>query len=182
MGLTSGCTLLIVVAITLAGPAACFILWNHLKQHPSAQAASRLSLVIASQLLAVILALVLANDQFRSYASWSELLGRSGFTAASAPPVSGRIDRLYVRKVRAAFNAGHGTVVSIVIPGPLSGAPAQKALVYLPAAYGDPAARSVLFPVVELLHGFPASRRAGPARCIYRHYWTRRFQAGTAHP
>lgn len=157
MGLTSSWTLFLVVALTFAAPVGCFVFWNRLKRHRWVQLLSRTSLVVTSQLLAVVLALALANNQFRFYASWSELMGRSGLTAASGRPVSGLIDRLYLRQISTAFSAGHGTVVSIVIPGSYSGAAAQRALVYLPAAYGDPAARSVLFPVVELLHGFPGT-------------------------
>ena len=116
--------------------------------------------MLTTQILAVALAGLVLNRTYDFYTSWSELLGGSpvATTGASAPGGGlGRADAAFAASTDAAYRAGHGTVVRISIPGAASGVAAHAALVYLPAAYGNPAAAGASFPVVELLDGFPGS-------------------------
>jgi hypothetical protein len=155
MGLTSTATVVASALLTVTSVATCFLLWNRLPGRRVAQLAGRVGLVLSCQLLAVAVAGLTVNARYGLYSSWSELLGRSALTIATAAPISGKLDHAHIREVRAAFHAGHGTVVLIVVRGTASGVPPQRALVYLPSAYGDPASPFARFPVVELLHGFP---------------------------
>lgn len=155
MSLIGGTTQIAAALLTLTAVVGCVLLWNRLRGPRAAQLVARLGLIVLCQVLAIAAAGLSINAQYGFYVSWSELLGRSSLTAATAAPVVGRLDHAHVRQVRAAFRAGHGTIVPLVIPGTASGVPPQRALVYLPAAYGDPASAAVHFPVVELLLGFP---------------------------
>jgi hypothetical protein len=93
--------------------------------------------------------------------SWSELFGGSATT-----PTLPAANHLNTDQLRRAAAAGHGTVISWVIPGLHSGVPAEPALIYLPAVYGDPRRATLRFPVVELLAGFPGHPQTwtGPLR------------------
>lgn len=155
MGLLSPVTMAIALVLTGLLPVSCLLLWNRLGRRRSVRLVGRAALVVSCQLLAVVSAGLMLNRQYGFYTSWGELLGRSAVPSTSAAAPVGLLDGLYARQLRAAFRRGHGLVVPWVIPGPVSGLPARHALFYLPAAYGDPAAALVRFPVVELLHGFP---------------------------
>ncbi len=155
MGLTSTATLFVLIGLTVAGVAGTVLRWNRLTGHRPIHLAGRVVLVVGCQLCGLLLAACLVNRQFGFYSAWSDLLGRSATVAAAAPAVTARLDNVYAAQLRTAYAAGHGSVVQFVIPGRASGVPPQRALVYLPAAYGDPSAGATRFPVVEMLHGFP---------------------------
>jgi enterochelin esterase-like enzyme len=155
MGLLSPVTLALALTLTSVLPVSCLLLWNRLGRLRVVRFASRAALVVSCQVLAVVSAGLLVNNHYGFYTSWAELVGRSGLPTSVAPAAVGKLDGLYTRQLLAAFRSGHGLVVPWVIPGPASGLPPRHALLYLPAAYGDPVARRVRFPVVELLHGFP---------------------------
>jgi enterochelin esterase-like enzyme len=108
---------------------------------------------------AVLLAGLVLNDHYQFYTSWSELLGQPSVVTASSPVQVLKIDKAYRARLLSGFHRGHGTVVQITIPGPVSGVPPQPALVYLPAQYGNPAAADARYPVVELLTGIPGTPR-----------------------
>lgn len=155
MSLTSTAALIAAALLTATAIAACLRLWNRLRGPQVVRLASRLGLIVVCQLLAIALTGLAINSQARFFTSWSELLGRPAVTTAAPPRVTGQLDASHQKEIRAAFSAGHGTVVSMVIPGTISSVPPQRALVYLPAAYGDPKAPYTQFPVVQLLTGFP---------------------------
>lgn len=156
MELLSPVTVGVAVALTALLPLGCLLSWSRLGRRRLPRLLARVTLLVSCQLLAVTSAGLIVNRQYGFYTSWSELLGRSGVPSIAAAVVDGYLDGRYARQLRAAFRAGHGLVIPWVIPGPSSGQPARHALLYLPAAYGDPAAASVRFPVIEFLHGFPS--------------------------
>ncbi|MGF7237593.1 MAG: alpha/beta hydrolase, partial [Frankia sp.] len=151
----SAAMLTAALVLTVTAVAGCVLLWDRLPAHPATRLAVRIGLILSCQVCAVSLAGLILNDHFGFYSSWSEVLGRPAVRAATAAPITGSLDQRLAGRLRAAYQAGHGTVVPIVIRGTVSGVPPQRAWVYLPAAYSDPAAASMQFPVVELLHGFP---------------------------
>ena len=161
MGLLSTFTIALALALTIAAPVVCLLVWDRLGSNRLIRLAVRTALLVTAQILAVALAGLALNRAYDFYTSWSELLGAptvsTTTTAAAAGGGLGRADAAYAASTAAAYRAGHGTVVRITIPGAASGVAAHTALVYLPAAYGNPAAAGVSFPVVELLDGFPGS-------------------------
>jgi poly(3-hydroxybutyrate) depolymerase len=98
--------------------------------------------------------LVLVNDYYGYYRSWSDL----GHDLSNASPhtlvVTG------ARRGRTVVQSGR--VVSFTFDGKQSGL-SRPGLVYLPPQYSDPRYRSVKFPVLELLHGYPGK----PSDWIY---------------
>src|SRR5689334_18822238 len=132
MGLTSGWTVAMAAALTVLLPIVCVLVWNRLGRRWWLRLPTRLALIAAAQLAAVLTAGLILNDQYAFYLSWSELFGGSA-TTPTLPAAAA--DHLNTDQLRRAAAAGHGTVISWVIPGPHSGVPAQPALIYLPAVY-----------------------------------------------
>jgi len=160
VGLLSTFTIALALALTIAAPVVCLLVWDRLGSNRLIRLAVRTALLVTAQILAVALAGLALNRAYDFYTSWSELLGGPIVTTTAAPATggsAGRADAAFAASTAAAYRAGHGTVVRITIPGAASGVAAHTALVYLPAAYGNPAAAGVSFPVVELLDGFPGS-------------------------
>lgn len=155
MGLTSGTTLTAAVLLTLIAITACLLLWTRVRGPRPVRLACRIGLIVVCQVMAILVTGLAINDRAHLYSSWAEIFGRPSIIAAPSVPVTGALDRTHQAATSAGFRAGHGTVVSMTVPGTASGVPPQRALVYLPAAYGDPAAPDARFPVVELLVGFP---------------------------
>jgi S-formylglutathione hydrolase FrmB len=163
MGLTSGLTVAVAAALTVMLPVVCLLVWNRLGHRWWLRLPTRLALIVAAQLAAVLTGGLALNDQYGFYLSWSELFGQSATTPTLPAAAAGRLN---TDELRRAATAGHGTVISWVIPGPHSAVPAQPALIYLPAVYGDPRRATLRFPVVELLAGFPGHPQiwTGPLR------------------
>jgi pimeloyl-ACP methyl ester carboxylesterase len=159
MGLTSGSTLVVAVLLAVLAPLLCAAVWDRMPRRRWLRWLSRVAMVATCQVLALLVGGLALNDTYGFYTSWSELFGTS-VRSVAVPVPQGRLDRSDAAQIHSAFLAGHGLVLPWVIPGPASGVPAQRALVYLPAAYGDPAAQAARFPVVELLYGFPSSPKA----------------------
>lgn len=155
MGLTSAATVAAVAVLTVGAPIACLLVWNRLGRRPWVRVAGRAILLIAGQASAVLLVALLVNNSYGFYTSWSELFGTTSLTTSSAPVVRHDVEAAYQNELRSAYLRGRGTVIPWVIPGPISGVPPQHALIYLPAAYGNPAAPDTLFPVVEMIVGVP---------------------------
>jgi len=110
------------------------------------------------QLTAVLLAGLLINHAFVFYQSWSELFGVHPQVNRGSAAVGSR-DAALAPLLARDFRAGRGTLVSLPIPGSVSGVQAGAATVYLPPQYGDRAYAGRSFPVVELLSGFPGGPR-----------------------
>jgi S-formylglutathione hydrolase FrmB len=100
-----------------------------------------LGLVSAAALVAS--AAVGVNAYFGYYRTLGEALGPSPSTATSPARV----------RARAGARAGHGTVVTLPVPGTVSGFVGRPAQVYLPPAWSRPGQPPL--PVVLLLHGTP---------------------------
>ncbi|MDT4935322.1 MAG: hypothetical protein QOK11_3214 [Pseudonocardiales bacterium] len=157
MNLLSSGTIALVAILAVAAPAACLLMWNRLGRNRIVRIAIRVALLATCQLLAVSLAGLVLNKTYDFYTSWSELFGKPTLTTGTTSIGSHVADGPYTAQLRAAYYAGHGTVIPWSIPGRSSGLPPLHALVYLPAAYGNPAAPDVRYPVVELMDGVPGN-------------------------
>lgn len=158
MSLTGNAILVVAGLLVLLCCAGLLAGWSRLDLLGVARWPARALLLGWCQLTAVLLAGLLLNHVFVFYQSWSELLGvhpevnRGSATVGSR---DGALRPLLARDAR----AGHGTLVSLPIPGSSSGVVAGPATVYLPPQYGDRGYASRSFPVVELLSGFPGGPR-----------------------
>ena len=141
MGLLSMFTIALALALTIAAPVVCLLVWDRLGSNRLIRLAVRTAMLVTAQILAVALAGLALNRAYDFYTSWSELLGGPIVTTTAAPATggsAGRADAAYAASTAAAYRAGHGTVVRITIPGAASGVAAHAALVYLPAATVTP--------------------------------------------
>ncbi|MGC0416953.1 alpha/beta hydrolase [Embleya sp. AB8] len=158
----TGTTLLVLLAVfAVAVIAATMALWN---RWPGWTAFPlRLLSLLLVMLSGVLLAADLVNREFGFYTSFNDLLGR-------APPPASAAELLPTAPP--ALPTGpqeHGQLVHDRLPGPRARV-VRNALVYLPAAYFDPAQPNRHFPVVELFHGRPG----GP------HNWARQLHLAHA--
>jgi enterochelin esterase-like enzyme len=119
----------------------------------------RLAMILVTNVCAVALTGLGLNSYFGFYMSWRELLGAHA-TAQAAIPVAGELDRSMANALLASYRSGHGLVTAFPITASDRRIGTDKAMVYLPAAYGDPSLARVRFPVIELLTGFPGNPSA----------------------
>lgn len=131
--------------------------------------ASRVVLVVLSQLLAMSALFLWVNNQYGFYTSWTDLLGR--------PTQSAQI------QTNGMIKAGSGTGSVEVLPVPRGAAhTAGDAVVWLPPQYRDLHYAASRFPVVMFLPGQPSTPQA-----VFEHYnfaaiATREIQAGRVKP
>lgn len=108
-------------------------------------------------LTATVLGISLVNTYYSYYSSWGVLfadLREDNGAAASPAQIPVRRPGLPAPAVASA-PAGRGRLVSLAMPGTVSGVRGRRALVWLPPQYDDPRFATVRFPVLELLHGDP---------------------------
>ena len=182
MGLTGSATLMLVGLLAVATPVTCLLVWNRLGRRAWLRVSVRAVLLVTSQGLAVLLVGVLVNNYYGFYTSWSELFGHAGLSSTASPVVTHRVDKIYAGTLRRGFHNSHGTVIPWVIPGPTSHIPPQRAFVYLPAAYGNPALSGALFPVVELLDGVPAGPESWTGSLKVKNVLDTRIASGQSEP
>ncbi len=154
MGLTSKSVLILAIMMSVALPVASLVFWNRLGPHRWVVWPARTAFLAGAQVSAVVVVALLINNAWGFYGSWSELLGRTRPTVSSVKAISGSLDAGLRARLVAAYRSGHGTVITIPIPGVTSHVRSLPALVYLPPQYGNPNVRQD-FPVVEMLGGFP---------------------------
>jgi hypothetical protein len=82
MGLTSGGFLGLVIAGVVLLPLLTILLWGRISGPRIVRLGSRLSLILLSQAMAVLLAALWINNSYQLYDSWSDLLGDNGATGA----------------------------------------------------------------------------------------------------
>ncbi|MEV4701848.1 alpha/beta hydrolase-fold protein [Actinoplanes sp. NPDC049316] len=130
-------TELLALALAVVSAAGLGLLWGAGRGH--ARMAVRAAAVLACLLTASATAAVWVNRQVDAYPTWSSLAGSGNAADSVATP---------------ADPAGAGRIVSMTVPGKVSGL-SLPLYVYLPAAYAkQPGTR---FPVVEALHGYPGT-------------------------
>jgi len=105
MGLTSGPFLVTIFGVAIAGIAATVWLWPYAASRRIGSVLARIGMVVVSDVLVIAAFLVLLNNYFSFYSSWSQLFGSGtaqtyGFgTARTAKPASAM---LIVNKAEAA--------------------------------------------------------------------------------
>ena len=121
---------------------------------------------VGALLSAMLLGVVLVNSYYSYYQSWGALWADvRADNGASAAPVLVPVVRPGVgggarKSSGQAPGEGRGRLVSLSMPGTVSGVYGRDALVWLPPQYDDPQYRTRRFPVLELLHGDPGGPRS----------------------
>jgi enterochelin esterase-like enzyme len=154
-------TLIMVVALTVMTVVA----WNRVPGPRPVRLATRLLMIVISQVAAVLAVLVWVNNSYGLYQSWSDLLGttggqvhiatggRLGTTSGGTPDGPRRHGHLVE------FTNFKPDILTATATGPRSHITGDV-YVWLPPQYQDPVYRHTTFPVVELLPGYPGSPQA----------------------
>ena len=158
MGLTGTATLVVAILLMLSVTVGTLLLWRPIEATGAFRWPLRASMVIGSQLAAVLVAGLALNHAYDFYGSWSELFG-SGVHSDARTVARGSLDPQLTPQLAVDYHDDTGTITSLQIPGTRSGVPTMDGLLYLPAAYGNPANAQRRFPVVELLTGYPGTPR-----------------------
>lgn len=203
MGLMSPSLLWLLGLLTVGLPLAAVALWRRIPGRPPWPALGRLSLVVASQVAAVMLVAAAVNDYGYFYGSWSELAGAAGLTNATTA-----VPRLTIHggphlpggaAVAPLAAVGHisvqtypgfsspsqwalrGHLESIHVTGPITRLSTQ-AFVYLPPQYYQHRYAHQQFPAALVLTGFPTSDQSLIARMKYQDALLRDIRRHEARP
>jgi enterochelin esterase-like enzyme len=146
---------LLVLTITLAGgcPAACVLLWSRVRGLYALPA--RVSLVVVSQIAAVLAVGVAINHHYQFFASWSDLSGgQNGTNTPIEQPNNGGPLAGGPQRLRNDFRPGPDHTLEATFVGAGSRI-RSKIWVWLPPQYSRQPQRR--FPVVELFSGYPGT-------------------------
>jgi enterochelin esterase-like enzyme len=153
MGLTGRPLLVAVVLFAVAAPVACLLLWNRVKGRLGVPV--RLFMIVMCQALALLLGGVGVNDYYEFYASWSDLFGGGGGgntpIEAIGPSAIGGAGVRFRHDTKADPDA-----YTAMITGEHS-LIRSRIVVWVPPGYNAPENAHQMYPVVELLPGYPGS-------------------------
>jgi len=185
MSLTGRPFLALLIILTIGLPVATVVLWSRVRPGTLAYLARGFG-IVASQLVAVLLAAVLVNNYGYFYSSWSEVLS-SGAPLSSASssthyPHSGSISTMpYANYASASQWTTKGRVDSVKIVGANSGL-TSRAYVFLPPQYFKRALAHRRFPGVEVFTGYPGVATALLNRFRYPEVLLNEISKHRAHP
>ncbi|MEU1818032.1 alpha/beta hydrolase-fold protein [Streptomyces roseifaciens] len=147
MSLTGTAFFAALAAATVCTVLATLLLWARIPGPAPVRWASRVALIGLCQATAICVVAAWINTSYGLYASWDDLLGRTGGgpVAMPGPPPE-----------RARFLRGDAGMRQTYVRGPHSALSGQV-MVWTPPQYDDPRFRRSSFPVVMLLHGVPGS-------------------------
>ncbi len=148
LSLTGTAFFVLLVVVSVLAVLATLLLWARIPGPGPVRWLGRVVLIGLCQATAICVVAVWINASYGLYASWGDLLGRTGEAgpvAMPGPPAE-----------RARFTRGDGGMRETYFRGSRSQLSGQV-MVWTPPQYADPAYRHVPFPVVVLLHGVPGS-------------------------
>ena len=169
MGLTSEGFLWLVIVGVITLPVLTVLLWSRVRGPRAVKLGSRLSLILLSQAMAVLLAALWINNTYQLYDSWSDLMGDNGATGsiqtanAQSTAATGTVEAKGSRgadplpdfKLFGALSKVKDGFVTTVT-GPESKVSGIVA-VWLPPQYYEAAYAHTKFPVIQLLSGTPGT-------------------------
>ncbi|KNB52330.1 alpha/beta hydrolase [Streptomyces caatingaensis] len=158
MGLTSQNLVLFLVCVAVAICALVLWLWPRVARKGVLAVASRLSLLLLSQVGILALLLVVANNEFGFYSTWNELLGRNSSHQELQRTEGGKRAPALVVKGQESVGLGPkekaGRVDRIQIHGPVTGF-SMDGYAYLPPQYFQKGHEKDRFPVIVAVTGQP---------------------------
>ena len=143
MDLTGLPFLLVLITVAAAIVALTMLLWNRWSRWWAH--ATRLLCLLCVMAAGAAPAAAVVNRTYGFYTSLDDLLGHMPALGPAAGLASGRVP-----------DNSRGRLIQVRLDGARSGL-SRGALVYLPAAWFQPAQAKRRFPVLELFHGFPGS-------------------------
>ena len=137
---------------------------------------------------AMVLGVLLVNSYYSYYQSWgalwADVRADNGVSAAPVliPVVRPGVGGGSLGLSGPGRGGGRGRLLSLSMPGTVSGVYGRDALVWLPPQYDDPQYRTRRFPVLELLHGDPGGPRSWTNGLQLLAVLDRVYAAGTSPP
>lgn len=170
MALTGWPFLTLLAVVTLAAFVALTVWWRRLSGPGVGPVAARAGALLGVNLLVLLTATVLLNDQFLFFADWTDLSGAFGGTpTTTAVRGGGNAARVFQHPVGGGATApsttpplpagaAPGQVLTFRVSGTVSGVTGTVAVV-LPPGYTDRANATKRYPVLETFSGYPGSIR-----------------------
>ncbi len=155
MGLTSTWFTALLFVAAIGAVAGAVLLWQRVRGPRPVRLAARLGMIVMCQLTAILVVMVVVNNQYGFYASWDDLLGSANSggrptAGPGAPPTPA------VPDYRAKFTAYSQGFERATVRGWHSGTKGDV-IVWLPPQYGKKEFAHTRFPVIEVLHGIPGT-------------------------
>ena len=154
--------------------------------------ATRLLAGAGALLSAMALGIVVVNSYYSYYDSWgalwADVSADNGVSAAPAlipvvrPGAVSGAPRGQGRGPIQGKRGGQGRLLTVLMPGPVSGVNGRGALIWLPPEYDEPSYRTTRFPVLELLHGDPGGPRSWVNGLNLPAVLDREYATGTSMP
>lgn len=187
MSLTGWPLMLLTIFLVVGAPVGTYLLWNKVRGPRPMKVAARLGMIGACQFTAILLSGLVINNHYMFYASWDDVLGRTGgpgviVHGGPSADVLGRPGEVGTAgtlggTVSGTVGGGRGTdagvrpvglsqhfqddgdgILSTTFKGPTTGlGGANDVYVWLPPQYNDPAYARTDFPVIMLFPGFPGT-------------------------
>ncbi|MEV4439171.1 alpha/beta hydrolase-fold protein, partial [Streptomyces sp. NPDC049577] len=163
----------LLLAATALTVLATLLLWPRVPGPGPVRWLARVLLIGLCQAAAICVVACWINTSYGLYASWGDLLGRTGDAgpvAMPGPPPQ-----------RARFTRGDNGMRETYFHGPRSKLSGQV-MVWTPPQYDDPRYRRTPFPVVMLLHGVPGSPQSWLEQGRMPGVFERLVRSGAARP
>ncbi len=113
----------------------------------------RVPAALIALLLPFLAGIAAVNTQYAYYRTWSDVA--DGLFGSGPPQLTGVQAHDGAAGAVDKLTGMPGKVLTLALPGPVSGVSGRSGLVYVPPELGDPGLRTDDVPVVELFHGTP---------------------------
>jgi pimeloyl-ACP methyl ester carboxylesterase len=154
VGLTSRGFAILLLVVAVAAMAGAVLLWSRVRGPRAMRLAARVGMIVLCQVTAILVVMVMVNNEYGFYASWDDLLGNANTggraTPAATPTVPPTPD------YRATFTSYSQGFERASVRGWRSGTKGDV-IVWLPPQYGKKEFAHTRFPVIEVLHGIPGT-------------------------
>lgn len=173
LSLTGTAFFALLIAVTVLAVLATLLLWARIPGPHPVRWLTRILLIGLCQATAICVVAVWINTSYGLYASWDDLLGKTGGTgpvSMPGPPVQ-----------RAKFTRADNGLQETYFHGSRSALSGQV-MVWTPPQYDDPRYRHTPFPVVVLLHGVPGSPQSWMEQGKMPGAYRRLLREGTTRP
>ncbi|WP_225846195.1 esterase family protein [Streptomyces sp. HPF1205] len=153
MGLTSRWFAVLLFVIAIGAMAGAVILWSKVRGPRPLKVAARVGMIVLCQITAILVVMVMVNNQYGFYASWDDLLGNANSGGKATPTATTTPVRPDYRVRFTDYSQGFQRAS---VRGWDSGTKGDV-IVWLPPQYGKKEFAHTRFPVIEVLHGIPGT-------------------------
>lgn len=153
MGLTSRWFAVLLFVIAIGAMAGAVLLWSKVRGPRPLKVAARVGMIVLCQITAILVVMVMVNNQYGFYASWDDLLGNANSGGKATPTAMTTPVRPDYRVRFTDYSQGFQRAS---VHGWDSGTKGDV-IVWLPPQYGKKEFAHTRFPVIEVLHGIPGT-------------------------